>query len=235
MIAVENLSKRYGRQMAVDDITFRCEPGTVTGFLGPNGAGKSTTMRMICGLTPPSGGSAVVLGGPLPRAAEPRHARRRAARRLGPAQRPHRPRGALALRPRARRPALAGRRAARPRRPLEGGGAQARRQLLARHAPAARHRPRAARRPRGAGARRAGQRARPRGHRLDAPPAARLRRPRRHRAALLAPAARGRGDRRPDGRHPAPARSSPRAPRPSCWARPASSCGRSTRMRCARR
>ena len=64
MIAVENLSKRYGRQMAVDDITFRCEPGTVTGFLGPNGAGKSTTMRMICGLTPPSGGSAVVLGGP---------------------------------------------------------------------------------------------------------------------------------------------------------------------------
>ena len=64
MIAVENLSKRYGRQMAVDDITFRCEPGTVTGFLGPNGAGKSTTMRMICGLTPPSGGSATVLGGP---------------------------------------------------------------------------------------------------------------------------------------------------------------------------
>jgi ABC-2 type transport system ATP-binding protein len=65
MIAVENLSKRYGRQLAVDDITFRCEPGTVTGFLGPNGAGKSTTMRMmICGLTPPSGGSATVLGGP---------------------------------------------------------------------------------------------------------------------------------------------------------------------------
>ncbi len=64
MIAVENLSKRYGRQLAVDDVTFRCEPGTVTGFLGPNGAGKSTTMRMICGLTPPSGGTATVLGGP---------------------------------------------------------------------------------------------------------------------------------------------------------------------------
>src|SRR6202008_3360071 len=61
MIAVEHLSKRYGRQLAVDDISFRCEPGTVTGFLGPNGAGKSTTMRMICGLTPPSSGSAVVL------------------------------------------------------------------------------------------------------------------------------------------------------------------------------
>jgi ABC-2 type transport system ATP-binding protein len=61
MIAVEHLSKRYGRQLAVDDISFRCEPGTVTGFLGPNGAGKSTTMRMICGLTPPSSGNAVVL------------------------------------------------------------------------------------------------------------------------------------------------------------------------------
>jgi ABC-2 type transport system ATP-binding protein len=64
MIAVENLSKRYGRQLAVDSITFHCEPGTVTGFLGPNGAGKSTTMRMITGLTPPSGGTATVLGGP---------------------------------------------------------------------------------------------------------------------------------------------------------------------------
>jgi ABC-2 type transport system ATP-binding protein len=61
MIAVEHLTKRYGSQLAVDDITFSCEPGTVTGFLGPNGAGKSTTMRMICGLTPPSSGSAIVL------------------------------------------------------------------------------------------------------------------------------------------------------------------------------
>jgi ABC-2 type transport system ATP-binding protein len=61
MIAVDHLSKRYGRQPAVDDISFRCEPGTVTGFLGPNGAGKSTTMRMICGLTPPSAGTATVL------------------------------------------------------------------------------------------------------------------------------------------------------------------------------
>ena len=47
--------------MAVDDISFRCEPGTVTGFLGPNGAGKSTTLRMICGLTPPNAGTATVL------------------------------------------------------------------------------------------------------------------------------------------------------------------------------
>jgi ABC-2 type transport system ATP-binding protein len=62
MIAVEHLSKRYGRQSAVDDISFSCEPGTVTGFLGPNGAGKSTTLRMICGLTNPNAGSASVLG-----------------------------------------------------------------------------------------------------------------------------------------------------------------------------
>ncbi|MFI6824883.1 ABC transporter ATP-binding protein [Micromonospora sp. NPDC050187] len=64
MITVENLTKRYGRHAAVDDVSFRCEPGTVTGFLGPNGAGKSTTMRMICGLTPPTSGSATVDGVP---------------------------------------------------------------------------------------------------------------------------------------------------------------------------
>ncbi|MEV4199502.1 ABC transporter ATP-binding protein [Micromonospora globbae] len=62
MISVEHLSKRYGRHAAVDDVSFRCEPGTVTGFLGPNGAGKSTTMRMICGLTPPTAGRATVAG-----------------------------------------------------------------------------------------------------------------------------------------------------------------------------
>jgi ABC-2 type transport system ATP-binding protein len=62
MIAVDHLTKRYGSQLAVDDISFVCEPGTVTGFLGPNGAGKSTTLRMICGLTPPSAGSATVFG-----------------------------------------------------------------------------------------------------------------------------------------------------------------------------
>jgi ABC-2 type transport system ATP-binding protein len=64
MIAVDHLTKRYGSQLAVDDISFCCEPGTVTGFLGPNGAGKSTTLRMICGLTPPTAGAATVLGRP---------------------------------------------------------------------------------------------------------------------------------------------------------------------------
>ncbi|MEV4754666.1 ATP-binding cassette domain-containing protein [Micromonospora sp. NPDC049559] len=71
MIAVRNLSKRYGRHAAVDDISFACEPGTVTGFLGPNGAGKSTTMRMICGLTPPTAGTATVNGVPYHRLPNP--------------------------------------------------------------------------------------------------------------------------------------------------------------------
>ncbi|MEU5780422.1 ABC transporter ATP-binding protein [Micromonospora lupini] len=64
MITVENLTKRYGPHPAVDDVSFQCEPGTVTGFLGPNGAGKSTTMRMICGLTAPTAGRATVAGHP---------------------------------------------------------------------------------------------------------------------------------------------------------------------------
>ncbi|MEU8239506.1 ATP-binding cassette domain-containing protein [Actinoplanes missouriensis] len=64
MITVENLTRTYGAQRAVDDVSFTCEPGTVTGFLGPNGAGKSTTLRMICGLTPPTAGRATVCGVP---------------------------------------------------------------------------------------------------------------------------------------------------------------------------
>jgi len=73
MIEARNLSKRFGRTLAVDDVSFTCEPGTVTGFLGPNGAGKSTTMRMICGLAPPTAGSATVLGESYQRIANPAH------------------------------------------------------------------------------------------------------------------------------------------------------------------
>ncbi len=62
MIRVEGVTKRYGAHTAVDHVTFRAEPGRVTGFLGPNGAGKSTTMRVIVGLTPPTTGAAHVLG-----------------------------------------------------------------------------------------------------------------------------------------------------------------------------
>ncbi|MDL9938809.1 ATP-binding cassette domain-containing protein [Gordonia sp. ABSL1-1] len=62
MITVKNLTKRYGDYVAVDDVSFTCRPGQITGFLGPNGAGKSTTMRIIAGLTPATSGSALVGG-----------------------------------------------------------------------------------------------------------------------------------------------------------------------------
>jgi ABC-2 type transport system ATP-binding protein len=71
MITVEHLTKRYGNHPAVDDVSFACEPGTVTGFLGPNGAGKSTTMRMICGLTPPTAGASAISGVPYRRLGNP--------------------------------------------------------------------------------------------------------------------------------------------------------------------
>jgi ABC-2 type transport system ATP-binding protein len=56
MIQVDNLTKRYGKKIAVDNLTFTVQPGTVTGFLGPNGSGKSTTMRLILGLHAPTNG-----------------------------------------------------------------------------------------------------------------------------------------------------------------------------------
>jgi ABC-2 type transport system ATP-binding protein len=62
MITVESLTKTYGAFTAVDDVSFTAQAGRVTGFLGPNGAGKSTTMRVMVGLTPPSSGSATILG-----------------------------------------------------------------------------------------------------------------------------------------------------------------------------
>src|SRR5690606_3708838 len=62
MITIENLTKRYGTFLAVDDVSFTARPGRVTGFLGPNGAGKSTTMRVMVGLTPATQGSAFVNG-----------------------------------------------------------------------------------------------------------------------------------------------------------------------------
>ncbi|MGH3472215.1 MAG: ABC transporter ATP-binding protein [Nocardioidaceae bacterium] len=64
MITVAGLTKRYGAFTAVDDVSFTVQPGDVTGFLGPNGAGKSTTMRLMCGLTPPDGGTTTILGLP---------------------------------------------------------------------------------------------------------------------------------------------------------------------------
>ena len=61
-IRVNNLSKQYGQQRAVDDISFSVNEGEIVGFLGPNGAGKSTTMKVITGFLPPTSG-AVFVGG----------------------------------------------------------------------------------------------------------------------------------------------------------------------------
>ena len=62
IIAVDGLTKRYGRIVAVENLTFALAPGRVTGFVGRNGAGKTTTLRMLLGLTRPTGGSATVGG-----------------------------------------------------------------------------------------------------------------------------------------------------------------------------
>ena len=62
MLEVRHLTKRYGKTLAVDDLTFQLHPGEVTGFLGPNGAGKSTTLRLILGLASPTSGSALING-----------------------------------------------------------------------------------------------------------------------------------------------------------------------------
>src|SRR5882672_1535277 len=60
VIVLENLSKRFGDVPAVQDLSFSITPGTIFGFLGANGAGKTTTIRMLCGLTHPTGGSAKI-------------------------------------------------------------------------------------------------------------------------------------------------------------------------------
>lgn len=61
-IVVENLTKLFGTQRAVDQLSFTVEPGSVTGFLGPNGAGKTTTLRMLLGLVRPTSGVATING-----------------------------------------------------------------------------------------------------------------------------------------------------------------------------
>lgn len=61
-VKVEQLTKIYGQQKAVDQISFEVESGQILGFLGPNGAGKTTSMKMITGYVPPSSGKAFVDG-----------------------------------------------------------------------------------------------------------------------------------------------------------------------------
>jgi ABC-2 type transport system ATP-binding protein len=61
-ITIEGLTKRFGEVVAVDDLSFEVDHGTVVGFLGPNGAGKTTTLRMLLGLVTPTAGSARIDG-----------------------------------------------------------------------------------------------------------------------------------------------------------------------------
>jgi ABC-2 type transport system ATP-binding protein len=60
VVQAQSLSKRFGKLLAVDDLSFALEAGTITGFLGPNGAGKTTTLRMLLGLAAPTSGRALV-------------------------------------------------------------------------------------------------------------------------------------------------------------------------------
>ena len=62
MIQVENITKKYGSFVAVNDISFEIDEGEIVGFLGPNGAGKSTTMNMITGFIEPTSGRIIVDG-----------------------------------------------------------------------------------------------------------------------------------------------------------------------------
>lgn len=63
-LRLDQLTKRYGEQTAVDRLSFQVSAGSIFGFLGPNGAGKTSTLRMILGLVPPTSGTLSVLGAP---------------------------------------------------------------------------------------------------------------------------------------------------------------------------
>src|SRR5213080_2063348 len=62
MIRVQQITKKYARNLAVDHISFEVQKGEIVGFLGPNGAGKTTTMRMLTCFLPPTSGTATVAG-----------------------------------------------------------------------------------------------------------------------------------------------------------------------------
>ena len=62
IIKVENLVKRFGTLVAVDSINFNVSPGEIFGFLGPNGAGKTTTINILCTLSKPTSGQAIING-----------------------------------------------------------------------------------------------------------------------------------------------------------------------------
>jgi len=107
VIAVESLTKRYGKMVAVDGLTFTAREGSILGFLGPNGAGKTTTLRIILGLAHPTSGNATIDGRPYRSLGDPTGWGGR-ARYIRPSPRPagarpsahHRPRRRAARRPR---------------------------------------------------------------------------------------------------------------------------------------
>jgi ABC-2 type transport system ATP-binding protein len=68
-IVVDELTKRYGRITAVDELSFAVRSGTVTGFLGPNGAGKTTALKAIAGVSRPTSGRVLINGTPVASAA----------------------------------------------------------------------------------------------------------------------------------------------------------------------
>jgi len=62
MLRITNLTKRFGKFVAVDDLSLEIRPGELFGFLGPNGAGKTTTIKMVCGLLRPTAGTVQIAG-----------------------------------------------------------------------------------------------------------------------------------------------------------------------------
>ncbi len=200
MIEARNLTKRYGNTVAVDDLSFDVQPGMVTGFLGPNGAGKTTTMRMILGLDRPSNGEVTIGGRRYRDLPAPLHE----VGALLDAKAVHGGRSAynhlLCLAqsngiPRKRVETVLG---------IVGLESVARRRagrLLAGDGPTARHRGGAAGRSGDPDVRRAGQRTRPRGHRLGPHPHAGPGRRRAHRAGVQPSDERDGPDRRSPHRH----------------------------------
>src|SRR5215207_370179 len=90
VITVEGLTKRFGEVVAVDDLSFQVDQGSVVGFFGHNGAGKTTTLRTLLGLVTPTAGSARIDGRPYRELPDP-------IRQVGPTEAAHRRVGGFSL------------------------------------------------------------------------------------------------------------------------------------------